>query len=123
MSGKAGRSLIRLVTYGQGIYYLITGIWPMLHMESFVAVTGPKTDLWLVRMVALLSISIGATILAQKRGPYVLHFSTALSFIAIDCYYALNDTIWDIYLADAFAQVLIIVLLGIGIKKGQKPLN
>lgn len=120
MSGKAGRSLIRLVTYGQGIYYLITGIWPMLHMESFVAVTGPKTDLWLVRMVALLSISIGSTILAQKRGPYVLHFSTALSFIAIDCYYALNDTIWDIYLADAFAQVLIIVLLGIGIKKGAK---
>ncbi len=118
MSGKPGHSLLRLVTYGQGIYYLITGIWPMLHMESFMAVTGPKTDLWLVRMVALLSVSIGSTILAQKNGPYLLHFTTALSFIAIDCYYALNDTIWDVYLADAFAQVLIIVLLGIGIKKG-----
>jgi hypothetical protein len=120
MSGKAGLPLIRLVTWGQGIYYLITGIWPMLHMESFLAVTGPKTDLWLVRMVALLAISIGATILIQRRGPYILHFSTALSFIAIDCYYSLNDTIRDIYLADAFAQVLVIVLLGIGMKKGAK---
>lgn len=118
MSGKSGGPVIRLVTYGQGIYYLVTGVWPMLHMESFVAVTGPKTDLWLVRMVALLSVSIGATILAQKKGPYLLHISTALSFIAIDCYYALTGRIWDIYLADAFAQIIIIVLLIIGMRKG-----
>lgn len=116
--------MIRIVTFVQGFYYLITGIWPMLHMGSFVAVTGPKTDDWLVRMVALLSISIGATILVQKKGPYVLHISTALSFIAIDCYYALNHVIWDIYLADAVAQAVIIVFLGIGIKNGAKaPLN
>jgi len=114
--------MIRIVTYIQGIYYLVTGIWPMLHMESFVAVTGPKEDYWLVRMVALLSISIGAAILSQKKGPYVLHFTTALSFIAIDCYYALNNVIRDIYLADAMAQALFIVFLGIAIKKGQKPL-
>src|SRR5690606_7125764 len=68
--------MIRIVTYLQGIYYLVNGIWPMLHMESFVAVTGPKEDYWLVRMVALLSISIGAAILSQKKGPYVLHFTT-----------------------------------------------
>jgi len=114
--------MIRIVTFGQGLYYLITGLWPMLHMESFLAVTGPKTDLWLVRMVALLSISIGAHILAQKKGPYVLHICAALSFIAIDCYYALNDVIWDVYLADAVAQAILIVLIAIGIKKGQKPL-
>jgi len=112
--------MIRIVTCVQGIYYLITGIWPMVHMESFVAVTGPKTDYWLVRMVALLSISIGAAILSQKRGPYVLHFCAALSFIAIDCYYALNDVIWDIYLADAVAQAVVIFFLCIGIKKGAK---
>lgn len=29
----------------QGTFYLATGIWPLVHIESFVAVTGPKTDL------------------------------------------------------------------------------
>lgn len=114
--------MIRIVTHAQGIYYLITGIWPMLHMESFVAITGPKTDLWLVRMVALLSIGIGAHIIAQKKGPYVLHICAALAFIAIDCYYAFSDVIWDIYLADAVAQAILVGLIFVGIKKGPKPL-
>ncbi|VTR52312.1 Uncharacterised protein [Sphingobacterium thalpophilum] len=43
----------------QGIYYCLTGIWPVIHISSFMAVTGPKTDLWLVKMVGLLSLAIG----------------------------------------------------------------
>ena len=29
----------------QGIFYFLTGIWPLLSMETFLKVTGPKTDL------------------------------------------------------------------------------
>ena len=47
---KPYRLLLRL----QGIFYLLTGIWPVLHIESFMAVTGPKTDIWLVKTVGLL---------------------------------------------------------------------
>ena len=47
----------------QGIYFLITGIWPLIHMHSFLAITGPKTDLWLVKTVGLILAVIGAVLL------------------------------------------------------------
>ena len=30
----------------QGVYYALTGIWPVVHIGSFMKVTGPKRDLW-----------------------------------------------------------------------------
>ena len=38
----------------QGAYFLATGIWPLLHLASFMRVTGPKTDRWLVKTVGAL---------------------------------------------------------------------
>jgi hypothetical protein len=32
-----------LVAWVQGTYYLITGIWPLLSVRTFMLVTGPKT--------------------------------------------------------------------------------
>ena len=58
----------RLLAGIQGLYYLITGIWPLVHMESFLAVTGPKTDLWLVQTVGALIAVIGAMLLASASG-------------------------------------------------------
>lgn len=49
-----------MVAYVQGIYFLATGIWSLVHIASFQKVTGPKTDLWLVKTVGLLVIAIGA---------------------------------------------------------------
>jgi len=28
----------------QGVYYLLTGLWPLVSIETFQMVTGPKTD-------------------------------------------------------------------------------
>ena len=28
----------------QGSYYLVTGLWPLVHLASFEAITGPKVD-------------------------------------------------------------------------------
>jgi hypothetical protein len=50
-----------------GIYYVATGVWPLVSMTAFEAVTGPKVDDWLVRMVALLVIVIGGTMLVLVR--------------------------------------------------------
>src|SRR4051794_41964369 len=55
------------VLRAQGAYYTLTGLWPLVHMASFEAVTGPKTDDWLVRMVGLLAAVIGATLLTAGR--------------------------------------------------------
>lgn len=92
----------------QGIYYSLTGIWPVLDIDSFMFVTGPKTDIWLVKTVGLLSVSIGLTLLLVKRYriPPVLNALSAMSFLVIDVYYALIDRISDIYLADAFVELI-----------------
>ena len=51
----------RVVTL-QATYYILTGLWPLVHFSSFELVTGPKTDDWLVRMVGLLVVLIGVTL-------------------------------------------------------------
>lgn len=53
----------------QVVYFLITGIWPLLSMKTFLLFTGPKTDLWLVKTVGLILAVIGAVLLyAQMTG-------------------------------------------------------
>jgi hypothetical protein len=42
---------------------LLTGIWPF-GTSALPAITGPKTDLWLVRPVALLIGAVSAVLLA-----------------------------------------------------------
>ena len=104
----------------QAAYYLLTGLWPLVHLSSFEAVTGPKTDDWLVRMVGLLAGAIGATlgvatIRQALRSPevVVLAASAAFAFGAIDLWYGLSGRISPIYLADAAVQLALIALLGL----------
>lgn len=108
---------LRQVLRAQGAYYVATGLWPLFHYSSFEAVTGPKVDDWLVRMVGLLVTVIGATLLlGAQRGPNRLEILTlaigsALAFTAIDTWYALRGRISPIYLADAVVELVIIALL------------
>jgi hypothetical protein len=44
---NASLTVYRAIAGTQGTYFLLTGVWPLLHMRSFLTVTGPKTDLWL----------------------------------------------------------------------------
>jgi hypothetical protein len=53
----------------QGIYFFVMGIWPLFSMRTFEAVTGPKTDRWLVKTMGVLIAVIGAVlVLAGIRG-------------------------------------------------------
>ena len=109
--------LVRLVVGGQAAYYVLTGIWPVMHMASFEAVTGPKVDDWLVQMVGLLATTIGVTLAvavrARRWGAEVrtLAIVSALSFAAIDLRYALSGRISPIYLADAVVEIAIVAVL------------
>ena len=38
----------------QGAFYAATGLWALVDLGSFMAVTGPKTDHWLVKTVGIL---------------------------------------------------------------------
>lgn len=100
----------------QGIYYAVTGIWPLLHIDSFIYVTGPKTDIWLVRTVGVLVLVVGITLVtaaSKKLFPspvLVLAMGSCIGFASIDIIYVMNDTIGSIYLMDAFAQIILLIL-------------
>ncbi len=98
----------------QGVYYLLTGLWPLLHVTSFMEVSGYKTDIWLVKTVGVLILCIGLT---QIRELVLKDYSTNIAFLsvtaaiglfAIDVYYVFNQVIDKIYLADAAVQLLLI---------------
>jgi hypothetical protein len=107
------RAVMRL----QGVYYMITGLWPVVNIYSFELITGPKIDDWLVKMVGLLAASIGLALLFAARGErpslegYVLAIASALSFTAIDVIYVLNRTLLGVYLLDALLELCIVLLL------------
>lgn len=95
----------------QGGYYLLTGIWPVLHIRSFMAITGGKTDIWLVKMVGLLSVATGLALVANSRNQQTLGFATAIAFAAIDLNYSFNGTISPVYLFDAVFQFIFMIIL------------
>ena len=96
---------------------MATGIWPLLSVRSFEAVTGPKMDRWLVRMVGLLAATAGASIATGlqeekiRSETRVLALCSAASFAAIDAVYACKGRISKIYLADAAVELAFIISL------------
>ena len=102
----------------QGIYYVITGVWPILHITSFIQVSGPKIDLWLVKAVGVLIGTIGGALLIHyfNKETYLtleiifLSIASAVSLGFIDVYYTAIDRIWDVYLFDAVAQAVILLM-------------
>ncbi|MBV8531843.1 MAG: hypothetical protein JO104_11030 [Candidatus Eremiobacteraeota bacterium] len=102
-------ALLRL----QGAYYCITGVSPLLSMRFFEAVTGKKTDRWLVQMVGLLASSIGLSLFVGSRArrsessAVALSIAAAISFASIDVVHSFRRRISPIYLADAAIEVLL----------------
>jgi hypothetical protein len=100
----------------QAGYYILTGLWPLVHLPSFEAVSGPKIDDWLVHMVGLLAVAIGSALgvaAAHDRGRtlevVVLSAGAALAFAGIDLWYGLSGHISPIYLADAAVELALLI--------------
>src|SRR5687767_6835976 len=96
------------------VYYVVTGVWPIVNLRSFMAVTGPKTDQWLVKTVGLLVTAVGVTIAAAAWRDAItleiaiLALASAASLTAIDVVYVAKGVIAKIYLLDAVPEVLLI---------------
>ena len=77
----------------QGLYYVVTGVWPLVSMRTFEAVTGEKVDDWLVKTVGVLVIVIGAVMLLAGLRSHVslevavLAAGSALALMGIDVWY------------------------------------
>jgi hypothetical protein len=97
----------------QGGYYVLTGMWALVDIASFQRVTGPKTDLWLVKTVGVCVTAIGATLLLSALHHQafleikLLAVSSALGLAAIDLIYVRKKVISKIYAADAVAELIL----------------
>lgn len=103
-----------LIGLVQGIYFLVFGIWPIIHMNSFLRITGPKIDLWLVKTVGMLLVVIGAVLVfayyqAEINSAIVfLAIGSALSLAVVELIYVAKRVIFPIYLADAVVELALI---------------
>jgi hypothetical protein len=93
----------------QGLYYVATGMWPLVHMRSFERVTGPKTDRWLVRTLGALIAVVGVSLCrealrADARGAALLGGLSAAALGAVDVHYVARRRIAPVYLADALPE-------------------
>jgi hypothetical protein len=83
-------------------------------MRTFLAVTGPKTDLWLVKTVGLNLAVIGAVLLdvqltAAVNAPVIgLAIGAAAGLVLVEVVYVLKRVISPIYLGDAAAELILI---------------
>ena len=116
-SRKDGRRALRLLTaYTQAGFYTVTGVWPIFDMRTFQAVTGPKTDHWLVKTVGACVAVVGGVVgLAASRNRItpeiaLLGAGTAAALTGIDLVYVAKGRISRIYLLDAAAETALIAM-------------
>ena len=86
-------------------------------MRSFEAVTGPKQDRWLVKMVGALALANGGALAFGLRRTHVadetvaLAIMSALAFATIDVVYVARRRIRPVYLVDAAVEIAAAALL------------
>ena len=118
--------LLRLTGFFQGGYYVLTGVWSLVSIASFQAVTGAKTDIWLVKTVGLLVTVSGMVFLfsAVRRSfpveTVLLGVGTALSLACIEIIYGSGGRISSVYLLDALLELVIVGLWIMGIRRQGK---
>jgi hypothetical protein len=102
------RPRARQIAGFQSAYLVVTGLWPLLHRRSFEAITGPKTDFWLVRTVGGLALASGAalgvSVIRGRSQPeiQVLAAAQALVFVTADLFAAKSQSV--VYLGDVALQ-------------------
>jgi hypothetical protein len=100
-----------LVARAQGVFNIASGLWPLLHRQSFEAVLGPKQDYWLATTVGLLLAGNGTVQLMAPSTPHGLASAravgaaTSLALASVDLVNVARGRISRMYLLDAAAQL------------------
>src|SRR5204863_6893437 len=108
----------------QTSYFLVTGLWPLISIRTFIRVTGQKTDHlltareadhWLVMTAGVLITSIALSLLssAWKRRAaaetITVAIGAAIGLTAIDIVYVYRGVIQPIYLLDAAIEIVLLM--------------
>jgi len=105
----------------QALYFVVTGVWPCVEIRSFQKVSGPKTDLWLVKTVGVLVSVIGGVIavagMRRRITPEIaaLAVGSSAGLAAIDVVYSSRGRISRVYLLDALAEAAFIGAWGVAL--------
>lgn len=106
---------MRALVVIQGSYYMVSALWPLIHIESYMWLVGPITDVWLAKTVATMVIAISITMFfhlilnTDSRPLILLGIATSLAFAYTDTYYTVNGTLSSIYFLDAAAEFLFLI--------------
>lgn len=90
-----------------GVFNIVGGLWPLVHLRSFEWVFGPKTDVFLQKTTGGLLFSAGAAQLASAAGPKDqaharrIGLATSVTLLVIDLLYVPAGQIRPTYLLDA----------------------
>ncbi|MGQ0830036.1 MAG: hypothetical protein ACT4ON_16740 [Bacteroidota bacterium] len=113
----------------QGSYFLITGLLPIIDIDSFMLVTGPKNDLWLVKIMGGILSAVAITFIVDafkrstSRSVIVLALASSFVLAYADIHYVYNNVIRRIYLADALLEIVFIILIAFVLLKEKRSLQ
>lgn len=108
----AAPKLYKALLWVQGLYTLLTALWALIDIDSFMDITGPKTDTWLVKTVSTVLLAIAVTLISfiyVRTDPLpaiILGFFTSAGLAAIDFYYSGRGVISPVYALDGIAEVI-----------------
>src|SRR5215213_10782382 len=110
------KKIYHILLWVQGLYILLTALWGLVDIDSFMMVTGPKTDIWLVKTVSVLLLPIAicffsALFLKMPFLPMLLiAMVTSAGLAFIDFYYTANKTIKWVYAVDGIAEFIFLMV-------------
>src|SRR3954452_15057773 len=109
----------RGVLLAEGGYYLATGLAPFVSRRAFEAVTGPKTEWWLVQTVGAIVTVVGAAMvsgaLSRRVTPELRAVAAgcAAGLAAIDVVYVARGRLRRTYLLDAGLEIASLAALAV----------
>lgn len=96
--------------FTQGVFYVITGLWPIVHLKSFERVTGNKRESWLAKSMGALVTAVGAALIVgsleerPSRTLKVLGMGSAVALGLADLVFAKHSRAPKVYIGDAVAE-------------------
>lgn len=114
--------LIRTILFTQGLYLILTAMWPFVSMESFLLVTGQKYDLRLVYTVSLVLLPIGLLLFIKAwcfnglwDSLFLVGFLSAGGLAIADLYFSFRGIVSFVYAIDGVFQLVFLLLWSIAI--------
>ena len=107
---RMGRLPAPVIARAHGAFNVASGLWPLVHVRSFEAVFGQKTDRFLEYTVAGLMTCVGWSQVRSNRSPAgaayarTVGIGTAGTLLAVDLVFAPPRRIPATYLLDAVVE-------------------